>query len=244
MGKFNFKKLLPLAILMMAVLVVAGIILVVRGVGTKSPVEEEEVVAELPVEQRPVVTLVPRADGHWMDLSVENINVLGASTIEYEFTYLTSDGRSQGTGGVQPFTVGDDFTSEILIGTTSSGKFYYDEGVESGDLTLKFRNESGKLVARLTTSWIFKYEPEAVEFGGFTFTPEQSEKVYFVAMNTFGLPNAPEGVLAGPVGIFSSEEVEGNASSSSGRVLTYLQDSWQVVDTDSGVSSGIFISSN
>lgn len=220
-----------------------GLILAVRGRGGNDGVEDEdENIAEVPIDQRPLTMLVPRSDGHWMDLIVENINVQGAATIEYEFTYTTADGRSQGTGGTQPFSPGDNFESEILIGTTSSGKFYYDEGVESGELELKFRDDNGKSIGRLDTPWIFRNQPETIEFEGFTFTPDESEDLYFVALNTFGLPGTlPGSVTAGPIGIFASDEVEGTISGS-GSIYQWSNGEWQAVEEGASVEPGIFVS--
>lgn len=237
------KKYWPFAVLLIAVLFVAGLVLMVRGQGGDDVIEEEENIAEVPVDQRPVTMLVPRSDGHWMDLTVEDINVQGASSIEYEFTYTTVDGRSQGTGGTQPFSPGDNFESEILIGTTSSGNFYYDEGVESGELDLKFRNDEGKSIGRLTTPWVFRHEPESIEYEGFTFTPEESEDLYFVALSTFGLPGTlPGTVSAGPVGFFASDEVEGEILASSGTVYQLVEGEWQMVEEGASVQPGIFVS--
>lgn len=239
----KLKKYWPFLLLLVIVLFVVGLIGMVRGRGGEAPIEEEENIAIVPEGQRPVTMLVPRDDGHWVDLTVENINVQGASAIEYEFTYTTADGRSQGTGGTEPFSSGDNMEKEILIGTTSSGNYYYDEGVETGELDLKFRDDSGKSIGRLTTPWNFRHEPESIEFEGFTFSPEESEDLYFVAMNTFGLPgNLPGAVSAGPVGFFASDEVEGTITAASGQVYRWTDNEWQMVEDGSSVEPGIFIS--
>jgi len=236
------KKYWPIAILLIAVVFVIGLVVVMRGRGGNEVVDEDENVAEVPVDQRPYTYLVPREDGHWMDLTVENIDVQGAAMIEYEFTYTTSDGRTQGTGGSKPFKAGDDFTSEILIGTTSSGNYYYDEGVEVGELKLKFRNDSGKLIGKLSTPWNLKFEPDSLEFGGLTYTPDDSADLYFVTMSTFGLPlEAPGKVLSGPVGVFASDDAEGKVAMSGGSLYLWDGEAWQSIESGSSVTPGVFI---
>lgn len=244
----KLKKFLPVGILLIAVLLVGGIVMAMRGGNDSSVVEEEEQIADVPFNQRPAVTLVPRADGHWLDLAINGIDkVQGASTMEYLFLYTTASGAEQGSsGGPYDLSSQDSVEEELLLGTTSSGNFYYDEGVESGELTLRYRNDDGKLIGKVTVPWVRKENPETMEMGGMTFTLEDPDDVYVLAMTGFGLPtDAPNGGSPEPVGFFTSDEdVEGMITASSGTIYRWNESEWESVESDSEVSSGIFISTN
>ena len=248
MDNQKLKKFLPVGILLIAVLVVVGIVIAVRGGGDNTPVDEDEQVADVAFQQRPAVVLVPRADGHWLDLTIMGMDkVQGASTMEYLFLYTTANGAEQGSsGGPYDLSSEDMVEEELLLGTTSSGNFYYDEGVEAGELTLRYRNDDGKLVGKVTVPWVRREGAEMVEIEGWSFTPEEAEDIYVLAMHGFGLPSDVTGTLAsGPVGFFSSDEdTQGTVTAPSGIVYAWNESEWTMVEVDSAVTSGIFVSTN
>ena len=169
------KKLLPFIIFFLGIAVVLGAIFVVKSRGvTNSVVEEERGLAEMPDEKRPVVSLTPSSDGHWLKLVVSNL-VFDATTLDYELLYEVSDGRpSQGVGDSVKLEGIDNLEKDLLLGTESSGKFRYDKGVKKGTLTLRFRNENGKTVGKLKTDFTLD---------------ELEDGVFSVTMNSFGLKN-------------------------------------------------------
>lgn len=163
------KKYVPLILLGLGALVLVGAFFVIKNKSSGSTsVDEESGLKEVPLEKRPIVSLTPSSDGHYLTLRVEKI-VLDADSFDYLFEYKTGEGISQGVPGSAQISDNGVFETELLLGTESSGKFRYDEGVETGSIELKFR-KGGKLVAKFKTDFQLK-ETE----GGFQ-----------VTMNTIG----------------------------------------------------------
>lgn len=146
------RRYLPLILIAVGVLVLVGAFLFVRSSRNKSRAEEEETVKEIPTDQRPVVSLIPTSDGHWLKLKIEKIKVQGASSLDYELLYSLPDGRTQGVPGTVKID-GSDIVRDLLLGSESSGKFRYDEGVTGGTITIRFRDSKGKLIGKLSTKF-------------------------------------------------------------------------------------------
>lgn len=166
------KKYWPIIAIVAGILVVAAVyFLVIKGktANNGDVNQEDEIVAEIPEGQRPMASLIPSMDGHWLKLKVEDIKVAGATSIDYELLYKVGDGRTQGVPGTIQLKGATSIERNLLLGSESAGKFRYDDGVESGSLTLRFRNSSGKLLGKLSTDW----------------TLSMSGKNYTVTMDTF-----------------------------------------------------------
>ena len=150
------KKYLPIILFVIGLLVVVGVyFFVIKGKSTGESTEDL-IVAEIPVGERPSASLSPSMDGHWLKMKVEDIKVKGAASMDYELLYKISDGRTQGVPGTVQLEGQSSIERNLLLGSESSGKYRYDEGVESGSLTLRFRNSSGKLLGKLSTDWTLK----------------------------------------------------------------------------------------
>lgn len=166
------KKYLPLIILGVGVLfvVIVGVLLF-KSIKSKTVdnSDDDSVVAEIPSDERPSVSLTPTSDGHYLNLLVTDIKVKKATSMDYLLVYSTANGGQQGVPGTVQLT-GNNIDKKLLLGSESSGKFRYDTGVTGGTLTLRFRNSSGKLIGKLETS--------------FTFTSPEKGK-YVVSMDTF-----------------------------------------------------------
>ncbi len=247
------KKNLPFIFLGVAVLFVIGIIAYSKMSSTPEVVEEvaeEETAPEIPFDQRPVVTLTPKADGHWLSLKLTGINRLtNATTVEYEALYEAGDGRQQGSSGKTQIAGKTAYDSDILLGSESSGKFRYDTGVEKGTLTIKYRDQKGKLAGKLTTDFHFQTATDVLTSvdGTFTFKLDKpSKKGFFVTMNTFGVPQGLDGLAQGPVGVFSSETVKlpGTVTLEGSKVWLWNDASWMPVSSNKAPNIGIFASSN
>ena len=203
------KFILPLLLLIAGIIVVVLVFVLPKNKNeAPSGVEDETAVKVIPFEKRPIVSLTPRSDGHWLDMKVQKLQV-SADKLDYEFLYTLSDGRQQGVPGVIDIKGKGGVEEELLLGSESSGKFRYDEGVEKGSLILRFRDSKGKLVSKLETDFVFLENPESIESpdGSFKFTPDSEMKTgFFVVMNTLGMDNPPSSVKSGPFGIFTSVE--------------------------------------
>ena len=174
---------------------------------SKNAGSEDETVKEIPVEQRPIVSLIPSGDGHWLKLKIEQIKVEGAVSLDYELLYTLPDGRVQGVPGT--VKIKGDVIRDLLLGSESSGKFRYDEGVESGSMTVRFRNLKGKLIGKLSTKFHMQTGVKELTSadGKFTYSPDKISKgVYYVTMETFAEPNPSTVVVyKDGYGVFSSQ---------------------------------------
>lgn len=239
------RKYLPIVLFIVGLLVLVGAYFLIKGRG---PVDEEANLPEIPLEQRPYTTLTPSEDGHWLKLeitSLENIlsSDLKVASLDYELLYQVGDGRTQGVPGTIRLTSGALIVRDLLLGSESSGKFRYDEGVEEGTLTLRFRNDKGKLVGKLSTP--FHLQSNAVELtavgSGFKYQLASiPEDVFFVTMDTFGLPGPFSGqIAAGPFGVFTSQT--GTYPGTVSGATHYWQGEWKELVGGEAVDVAVFL---
>jgi len=225
------KKFLPIILLVVGLLVFGGVyFFVIRKPAVETIVDDEDTssLIEIAFEDRPLVTLTPRSDGHWLDLTLSNLGKFKAESLEYELVYQVPDKGQQGTGGKLALT-GSDIEKEILIGSESSGNYYYDSGVETGMFTLKFRNDKGKLIAKFSTEFHIQTDTDTLTNvdGDFVVTLDESSDEYFVVMDTIGFPELLDGeVSKGPYGVFtsSSDPIAGKTNLS-GNVTVFNESS-------------------
>jgi hypothetical protein len=203
------KKFVPLVLLVIGVGVLAFAFFLSKGKkeSTSTKPEDESVVKEVPFEKRPVVSLTPSADGHWLTLKIEQIKI-NAASLDYDLIYDLSDDRQQGVPGTIKLEGKNEVSEDLLLGSESSGKFRYDEGVEKGTLTFKFRDSGGKLVAKMSTDFNLTEKPKELKSldGKLTFTLDsQPKQGFFVVINTLGVTDAKiTSVKSGPYGVFTS----------------------------------------
>lgn len=221
-----------------------------RSTSTSDPITEEESAPEIPFDQRPVASLTPKSDGHWLKLNLQNINrVVGAKLLEYEIIYTTSDERQQGSSGKVDVATAGNIDRDILLGSESSGKFRYDEGVTEGNLTLRWRNEKGKLAGKLSTAWHLQSSTDTLTSSDaqFTYKLNQLPKAgYFVTMETFGIPQGVTGLTDGPYGVFASEagKFPGTVTLGSGKVSLWNEASWLPLEAGKSLNAGIFVTTS
>lgn len=239
------KKYLPFLLLGLGVLVLVVVFLVVRGKKDQQGEPQDETVAEIPFEKRPFAALLPSKDGHWLRLKIEKITG-GWKSLDYELLYVLPDGRTQGVPGTVSLGAIDKFERDLLLGSESSGKFRYDEGVKTGTLTLRFRDEKGKLQGKLTTQFHLQngdQELSSVD-NKLSFKLSQLPKSgFFVTMSTFGLPGGSERVNEGPYGIFSSLDttLSGKVSLGQGVVKVWSEGKWLEIKDGKANNVGVFI---
>jgi hypothetical protein len=243
------KKILPIGLLLVGIATFTVAFFIIKGLRAPG-LEEDEVVAEIPLEKRPIVSLIPSEDGHWLTMSIKAIKVDNAYSLDYELLYKVSDGRTQGVPGSIELKGKTSIEREILLGSESSGKFRYDEGVEYGTLTLRFRNERGKLVGKLSTQFhLQSATPELISGDNeFSYTVNTVPKTgFFVIMETFGLQaDAPGSLVAGPYGIFSSASVSypGTVGMKGDKIFQWTASEWQELTSGKASNIGVFISTS
>lgn len=240
------KSKLPILLFGVGLLLVVGLF-VMRGRGGAVTPEEEDA-PELPVSQRPYTQLVPTEDGHYLNLIVSNINVPNAESMDYELYYGTAEGITQGVPGKVKLE-GKSMIEmpPLLLGSESSGKFRYDEGVNDGTLTLRFRDADGKMIGKVAGQWTLSSETDMLTSldGEFKYTLDEASEAFFVVMPTFGVPeSAPADVSSGPYGVFASVEDEFPGTVNfTGNVQMWDGTSWNSVSGSSD-NIGVFIATS
>jgi len=239
------KKFLPIILFVLGIVVLGLVYFFVIKAPKKSNVEEDtDTLIEVPLSDRPVVSLTPTTDGHWLNLKIDKIKISGAYSMDYELLYNLPDGRTQGVPGSITLNGQSLIERKLLLGSESSGKFRYDEGVKEGTITIRFRNDKGKLIARFTTKFALlsnTKEPESVD-QKFSVVLEKSVKGFMVLMETFGIPaSAPSDIKSGPYGIFYSEStsLKGEAKLESYVPYLYTNSNWEKNTFDSGIFIGL-----
>jgi hypothetical protein len=206
----QIKKYLPLILLGVGVLVLILVFVVIKNKKSAVVVEEDtDTIVEVPFSQRPFANLTPTSDGHYINLKIDKITLPKVASLDYELLYELPDGRTQGVPGTIDLKGETSFERKLLLGSESSGKFRYDEGVNGGSLTIRLRGSNGKLLAKFSTKWHLQSTDQELTSidQNFTYKLEKKPKgMYFVTMETFGLMDSTvTSVASGPYGIFSSE---------------------------------------
>src|SRR3972149_5866047 len=243
------KKYLPLILLGIGILVIVGAFLFVRGrkVGESEEPEEEIALLDVALNERPIVSLTPSEDGHYLYLNIDKITI-DAASLDYELLYKTEDGVLQGVPGTVDVKAKDNFEADILLGSESSGKFRYDEGVEEGTISLKFRNSQGKLLAKFESEFHMQTSTDLLTSIDkvFNYELEKESEEFFVAMSTVGYPGeSPSDVETGPYGIFSSspQKVSGTVDLGFDNVYYWDGNNWQKLFENRSSDIGIFFGS-
>lgn len=112
-------------------------------------------------EEKPTISLIPRADGHELKLKIENIPQ-NITQIEYELLYTAADNGLEIEKGVGDTVKLDsrNIERDLLLGTascTNGCKYKYDEGISNGTLSLTFITADNQIASyegsfTLTTS--------------------------------------------------------------------------------------------
>ncbi|MCJ7805485.1 Ig-like domain-containing protein [Patescibacteria group bacterium] len=241
------KKFLPIILFVVGIIVVVGAIMFVRSrKNATAPGEETTTLPEVALADRPIASLAPTSDGHWLDFKVEKIKI-SADSMDYELLYQLPDGRTQGVPGTITLKGQTQIERKLLLGSESSGKFRYDEGVKGGTLTLRFRDTQGKLLAKFSTDFALLSATKtlATSDGKFTATLSTVPAGFFVVMQTFGAySNPPAEVAVGPYGLFasSSTSLTGSLSLSGAKNIYFSSGtSWTNYKSGDAFSPGIFI---
>lgn len=210
------KKYLPI---ILGVIVIVGIILalLLKGGNKTSNTGDEDEGSNVPTlseQEWPAISLTPTSkagvsgsDGHWLNFKVEKINVPGAASMDYLMVYTTSDGGQQGVPGKINLT-GDSIEKALLLGSESSGKYRYDTGVETGTMTITFRDSKGKMLGKLSSEFHFQTGVTELTSADNTFKytlDKMAKGVYFVTMKTFAEPTTTAVAWQNGYGVFASD---------------------------------------
>jgi len=204
------KKRLTIILIIVAVLLIVGGIFLIKGRNKDQNADEnqqdQKKTLETPLEDRPYVALIPRADGKEFTLEISRIK--NAKTIEYELVY-ESQGLSRGVIGSVELSSGEtEVSRKLLLGTCSRDVCKYDEGVEQGSLTLRFRGTEG--TRKFETSFHLQQGGKELTSmdNNFKLTGKFAANTFYLTMQTIGLPKeVEEKVIAGPYGIFTAGSV-------------------------------------
>ena len=118
---------------------------------TPTPIPRELIITD---DQKPVVSLTPREDGHELTLIVSKINPLFIK-IEYELIYTATDSGLEIEKGVSGNFETKDITNgsserKILLGTescTNGCKYKYDSGINGGSLSLTLMTKDNQVAS-------------------------------------------------------------------------------------------------
>ncbi len=240
------KKFLPIILLVLGVLVFVVVFFVVRGKKKKALPTEESALIEVSLDDRPVVSLTPSEDGHWLTLKIEKI-VIDADSMDFELLYQVPDGPTQGVPGSVDIAGKNSFEAELLLGSESSGKFRYDEGVSEGTITLRFRNEKGKLLIKFKSDFHLQSDTKNLSSVDekFSYTLDDNYHDFYVVMETIGVPKEISGdVKSGPYGIFSyprEEKFNGEVSLDGDSKFLWTGTKWEDLENDNSSDIGIFV---
>ena len=183
-----------------------------------TPVDQK---LELEESEKPIISLVPRADGHELKLIIDNIPQ-NITEFEYDLIYSAIDeGLEMEKGAGDTITVtSKKFEKDILLGTsscTNGCKYKYDQGVIGGTLSLTFLTANNQIL-HFETPFVLKTSADIKKDGGLSLSLENLEikgtvtgkNDYFVLIKN--LPNY--------YSVFSSGNGKGNIISITPQTVT------------------------
>ena len=205
----KLKKFLPFILLGLGAIVLIVSFIFIRSKKTDDVSVDDGAIKEVVFKDRPFVSLTPTSDGHWLNLKIDKIILPKTSSVDYELLYSLPDGRTQGVPGNVNLNSDTKIERKLLLGSESSGKYRYDEGVKDGSLTIRLRDGKVKLLAKFSTKFYLQssdFELTSVD-ENFKYVLDKKPKgMFFVTMETFGLMDTSiESVASGPYGVFTSD---------------------------------------
>ncbi len=185
---------------------------------------------ELSPQDRPYISLTPRADGHLLTLKIDNIPS-SVTQLDYELIYTVHDPATnqdieKGVGDTVK-EVSKSISKDLLLGTescTNGCKYSYDNGVNGGTLTLTLMTAEGQAV--FESPFVFKSSADIKKENGISLPAENitvsatttTKSDFFVMLKNYGLP---KGITAKTAySIFSNGTGAGKISSISPNTVT------------------------
>ena len=176
---------------------------------------------ELSPDQRPYISLIPRADGHQLKMIISKIpnNI---DQIEYELIYTAKDQNNEiekGLGDTLKLS-GITIERDLLLGTescTNGCKYKYDEGVTGGTLSITLITKDSQVTTfqsqfALRSSTDLKKGKLDLSTENFSITATPSTKdEFFVLLKNYGIPSGSNAKNA--YSVFSSKSGKGAVTS-------------------------------
>jgi len=135
-------------------------------------IESELILSE---SEKPIISLIPRQDGHELKLKIENIPS-NITSIEYELIYSATDEgltMEKGVGDTLKIT-SNSIEKDLLLGTascTNGCKYKYDEGIDSGTLSLYLYTKNNQSTI-FETPFVLITSTDIKKDGGFKLATE------------------------------------------------------------------------
>lgn len=245
------RKILPIFLVVLAGLAVAGSAFWFLKPSPETSEEpgqapakakEEKQTKELSLEDKPFVSFVPGSSCEYT-LNVSGVKK-GTSELEYEIVYKVDSGITQGVPGTVKLNGKTSITRDLLFGTESSGHRRCDKGVKDGTITIKYRDDDGKLIAKVDSDFQLKESAKALKLDGFELDLGKISTEKYIVMNTLGLPGKTPGeVVAGPFGVFAAKSKVSAEVEISGEGELYVWDGAKWVKITDGKTNmlGTFI---
>jgi hypothetical protein len=128
---------------------------------------------EMPVSERPMISLTPSADGHYLDLKMEGIPS-NITSIEYEVLYDADSNGSEIEKGIGDTIklITSTIDKNLLLGTescTTGCKYSYDTGIVGGEVTINFIDNNGQ-ESTFDTPYVLNTTADINKAGAITLT--------------------------------------------------------------------------
>ena len=245
-GKFSFKSIKGIGLVLILVLIIGGIIL--RSLlfkkpktVTRFPATTVQQTQPLSTEEMPLVSLVPKEGGHSLLLQIKNVK--NADSLEYELIYELKEGLTRGASGEIKLTQ-DRGEKSILLGTCSSGTCKYDEGVVGGELTISLK-KGDRLHSFKTVFDVWSgNKTHQTNDHRLTIKSRGPKAAKYILLTGGGLPQAvKQTIISGPYNLTStSEKARAEiAPNDNGQLLFWNGKEWTKVANDRPASLGTYI---
>lgn len=163
---------------------------------TTTPQKNVQKELTLSESEKPIISLIPRADGHELKLKIDNIPSM-VTQIEYELIYSASDAgleMEKGVGDTVKVS-SKNIEKDLLLGTsscTNGCKYKYDEGITGGTLSLIFYTNDNQSTS-YETPFILKTSSDIKKDSGLSLSSENfsikatttTKSDYFVLIKNF-----------------------------------------------------------
>ncbi len=156
---------------------------------TKTPVGNKILINELPVKDRPFITLVPHATNRLFTFVGLNINKAQESSIDLEYQ---SGDLLKGVKANIDVPIPQTYVKAIILGSCSTGgKCSFDKELKTGTSKLRLKFAGQNEIHLLKGDFTFVTGQPSLPDGKVAFEPSKlTAKENLIMMNSFGLPKA------------------------------------------------------